>query len=133
MRNQRGSGTLLLCGVLAVVLVVAWVGLVGGSYAVALHRTRGMADRAALAGARAFAQGQDPCRVAESQLAVEAYDNLLSSCRRSGDRHRYTVSVTVGYPVGLSVPGLPDKVQATAHAGPAKPGHGPSVSTGPRL
>lgn len=125
VRDQQGSGTMLLCCVLAVLLLVTWVGAIGGSYAVAVHRTRGLADRAALAGALAYAQGREPCVAAREQMAIEAYAALLAGCRLTGDPYRYVVSITVEYGTDLAVPALPRTVRATAHAGPVEAGPEP--------
>lgn len=130
LRDQQGSGTMLLCCVLAILLLVTWVGAIGGSYAVAMHRTRGLADRAALAGALAYAQGREPCAAAGEQMAVEAHDALLAGCRLTGDPYRYVVSVTVEYGTDLAVPALPPAVRATAHAGPVEAGPGPFPAPG---
>lgn len=122
LRDQRGSGTALLGAVVAVLLLVVWVGSIGGGYAVALHRARAMADRAALAGALAMAQGQDPCRAARAQTAAEEQPGRLAECRQVGDLYRYVVSVRAEYRVSPAFPGLPDSVGASAHAGPVDVG-----------
>ncbi|SDB80743.1 helicase/secretion neighborhood TadE-like protein [Raineyella antarctica] len=127
MRDERGSGTPLLLAALAVLIIVAWVGAVGGSYAIALHQARGVADRAALAGASAYANGADACQACRRQLAAEDPTAEMTDCRQSGDIQRYVVSVQLERPVGVSVPGLPRKVRTTAHAGPVTIGTGPGA------
>ncbi|QGF22828.1 Rv3654c family TadE-like protein [Raineyella fluvialis] len=116
MKEQRGSGTLLLCGVGVILLVLTWVGAVGGAYAIALHRVRGAADRAALAGAVAYASGYPPCPAARRQVAAEA-PAALTGCREVGDLHRYVISAEVQWPVATRVPGMPRSLSAVAHAG----------------
>ncbi len=118
-RDQRGSGTLLLCAAVAILLVLTWAGAVGGGYAVALHRVRGVADRAALAGAVAYATGSDACPAARRQTDAESRA-VLTGCRTVGDLQRYVVSVDIAWPVATRVPGLPRSVHAVAHAGPGE-------------
>lgn len=120
-KDQQGSGTLLLCATVAILLMLTWAGAVGGGYAMALHRVRGVADRAALAGAVAYATGTDPCPVARRQVDAEA-PAVLAECRAVGDLQRYVVSVEVFRPVAIHVPGLPEDVRAVAHAGPGEVG-----------
>ena len=124
MKDQRGSGSLLMCAVVAVLLVITWVGAVGGAYAVALHRARGVADRAALAGAQAYAHGQEPCAAARRQVAADGVTGVLSGCRFVGDAYQYVISVTVARRVAAPVPGLPGSVRAAAFAGPVEIGSG---------
>lgn len=118
-RDQRGSGTLLLCAAVAILLVLTWAGAIGGGYAVALHRVRGVADRAALAGAVAYASGTEPCPVARRQTDAES-PAVMTGCRAVGDLRRYVVSVDISWPVATRAPGLPRTVHAVAHAGPSE-------------
>ena len=113
---ERGSGTLLVVGVMAVVGVVATMAIVAAVYLVVGHRARGAADLAALSGAAAYAEGGDPCPAA-GRLA-RANDARLVRCDRVGDEVDYVVSVTVEVEVGLQVPGLPRALRGRAHAGP---------------
>ena len=114
--DERGSGTLLVVGLMAVVGVVATMAMVAAVYLVVGHRARGAADLAALSGAAAYAEGRDPC-LAAGRLA-RANDARLVRCDRVGDDVDYVVSVTVEVEVGLRVPGLPRALQGRAHAGP---------------
>jgi secretion/DNA translocation related TadE-like protein len=115
-RDERGSGSLLMVGVMAVVGVVAMMAMVAAAYLVAGHRAHGAADLAALSGAAAYAQGRSPCPAA-ARLA-RANDAALVRCDRVGDDVDYVVSVTVEVEVGLRVPGLPRALRGRAHAGP---------------
>ena len=63
-RDERGSGTLLVVGVMAVVGVVALMATVAAVYLVVGHRAHGAADLAALSGAAAYAEGRPPCPAA---------------------------------------------------------------------
>ncbi len=115
-RGERGSGTLLVVGLMAVVGVVAMMAMVAAVYLVAGHRAHGAADLAALSGAAAYAQGRPPCPAA-ARLA-RANGARLTGCDQVGDDVDYVVSVTVEVPVGLRVPGLPRSLGGRAHAGP---------------
>jgi secretion/DNA translocation related TadE-like protein len=115
-RDERGSGTLLVVGVMAVVGVVAMMATVAAAYLVAGHRAHGAADLAALSGAAAYAEGRPPCPAA-ARLA-RANDARLLRCDQVGDDVDYVVSVTVEVEVGLRVPGLPRALDGRAHAGP---------------
>jgi secretion/DNA translocation related TadE-like protein len=115
-RDERGSGTLLMVGVMAVVGVVAMMAVVAAAYLVAGHRAHGAADLAALSGAAAYAEGRSPCPAA-ARLA-RANDARLVACDRVGDDVDYVVSVTVEVQAGLRVPGLPHALRGRAHAGP---------------
>ncbi|SEP64126.1 Rv3654c family TadE-like protein [Microlunatus flavus] len=117
-RGERGSGTLLVVGVMAVVGVVAAVAMVAAAYLVAGHQARGAADLAALSGAAAYAEGRAPCPAA-ARLA-KANGGRLASCDRVGDDVDYVVSVEVVVDVGVRVPGLPRHLEGRAHAGPVR-------------
>ena len=114
--GERGSGTLLMVGVMAVVGVVATMAMVAAVYLVAGHRAHGAADLAALSGAAAYAEGRSPCPTA-ARLA-RANGARLARCDRVGDDVDYVVSVTVEVEVGVRVPGLPRTLSGRAHAGP---------------
>ena len=115
-RDERGSGTLLVVGVMAVVGVLAAVAIVAAAYLVAGHRARGAADLAALSGAAAYAQGRPPCPAA-ARLARQN-GGRLTHCDQVGDDVDYVVSVTVAVEVGIRPPGLPRVLSGRAHAGP---------------
>ena len=115
-RDERGSGTLLMVGVLAVVGVVSMAVVVAAVYLVVGHRASGAADLAALSGAAAYAEGRPPC--AAAARIARANDAGLVRCDQVGDEVDYVVSVTVEVPVGLRVPGLPRALSGRAHAGP---------------
>ena len=117
-RGQRGSGTLLVVGVMAVVGVVAVVATVAAAYLVVGHRARAAADLTALSGAAAYAEGRSPCAAA-ARLA-RANGARLQTCDQVGDEVDYVVSVAVRVDVGLRVPGLPRSLTGRAHAGPVR-------------
>lgn len=115
-RDERGSGTLLVVGLMAVVGVVATMAMVAAAYLVVGHRAHGAADLAALSGAAAYAEGRPPCPAAARM--ARANDARVTRCDRVGDEVDYVVSVTVEVPAGLRVPGLPSVLTGRAHAGP---------------
>ena len=117
-RGERGSGTLLVVGVMAVVGVVAVVATVAAAYLVAGHRARAAADLAALSGAAAYAEGRPPCP--EAARLARSNGGRLQTCDRVGDEVDYVVSVTVRVDVGARVPGLPRSLLGRAHAGPVR-------------
>lgn len=123
-RDERGSGSLLLSATVVTLGVVMWVGSIGGSYAVTLHRARAIADRAALAGAAAYAEGDRACPAVRRQVGEENRPVTVSECQATGDAYRYVVSVEVESPVPVKVVGLPRTVRAAAHAGPTVVGGG---------
>lgn len=117
-RDERGSGTLLVVGIMAVVGVLAVVAMVAAAYLVAGHRARGAADLAALSGAAAFAEGRPPCPAA--RRVARANDARVTGCDQVGDDVDYVVSVTVAVTVPVRVPGLPRSLTGRAHAGPVR-------------
>jgi secretion/DNA translocation related TadE-like protein len=116
----RGSGTVLMAGVMGVVGVLFVVALLVAGYLVAAHRARGAADLAALSGAGRYQQGGDPCAAAGRTAAANGA--RVTSCDRVGDRVGFVVSVTVVVDVRALLPGLPRTVAARAHAGPVHEG-----------
>lgn len=122
--TERGSTTLLavlLVGVavLAAVSMGWWVGVVG-----LRHRAGVAADMSALAGARAWATGGEPCRAAAELAAENAAD--LVACEASPERVWTKVSVRAQ--VVLLGRELPVTVQREAWAGPVRPAPAPAVS-----
>ena len=114
-REQRGSASVLVAGVMGVVVLLTVVALLVAGYEVAQHRVRGAADLAAVSGAAAYAEGRDACE----QAVRSAADNgaTVLSCATVGDLLAYVVSVRVASPVRHRIPGLPTRVVAEAHAG----------------
>ncbi len=97
--------------------VLMWAGMIGGAYAVAMHRARGLADLGALAGADAFDRDGEACPAARRQVAEQSSQASVSWCRTAGDSVTFVVAVTVEVPVRVVLPGLPPLVRATAYAG----------------
>ncbi|WP_315501476.1 Rv3654c family TadE-like protein [Actinomyces radicidentis] len=112
-RSERGSGTVLMTGVIAALLVVA-LGVAGLMSAQAVAgRARAAADLAALGGATALTSVRapgDPCAVAERVAAADAA--VLRSCEVSGE------DVTVEVGVEVRVLGVGRVAVGVARAGP---------------
>ena len=114
-RDQRGSGTVLMAGVMAVVVTLGGTATVVAGYLVSHHQARSAADLAALSGAAAYARGEDAC----DQARRTARQNGASTerCNRVGDEVDFVVTVRVVVEVRVRSPGLPRQVEAVAHAG----------------
>lgn len=119
-RGERGSGTLLMVGVMSVVGIFFGVALLVSGYLLAAHRARGAADLAALSGAGAYQQGRDPCEQAARTARANAA--RITGCDQVGDPVDFVVSVSIAVDVRTRVPGLPRTVPARAHAGPTQGG-----------
>ena len=115
--GQRGSATVLVAGLIGVVLLLGAAALVVAGYEIAYRRARVAADLAALSGAAAFAQGGDACQQARRSAA----DNgaRVVSCDQVGDQVDHVVTVRVRVAVRSRLRGLPEGVEALAHAGSA--------------
>ena len=117
-RDARGSASVLVAGLLGVLVVLSGAALLVAGFAVAHHRARAAADLAAVSGATVFGQGGDACQ----QARRSAQDNgaAVVGCEQVGDQIDYVVTVRVAVTVRTRVPGLPEQVEALAHAGPAR-------------
>lgn len=116
LRDDRGSASLLMVGVMAVVVVLASASLVVAGYLVGHHRARAAADLAALGAATTFQQGADGCAVA--RRTARHNGARMTRCDRVGDEVAFVVTVEVAVAVATPVPGLPTSIVARAHAGP---------------
>lgn len=114
-RTERGSGSVLMMGLMVAVLTVAMAAVYVGGYLIAGHRVRAAADLAAVSAAATYAAGGDGCRAAERN--AEDNDARVVDCDRIGDQIDYVVSVTVAVDVTAVLPGLPTRLTAEAHAG----------------
>ena len=118
--TRRGGGERGLASVLAVATVIALVtvaavGLVGMGYAAAARSVRAAADLVAISGAQAQARGADAC--AEARRVAARNEVEVGRCEVTGDLIDFVVEVGVRRPVGVRLPGLPERVQAVAYAG----------------
>lgn len=115
IRTQRGSGTVLVVGVLAVVMLISFAGVCIAGYLVTAHRAKAAADLAALAGARAKAEGDDVCAAVRANAAANGAE--ADDCDVVGDDQDFVVRVRTMIKVDAPVPGLPDRVTGIAYAG----------------
>ncbi|MFC7623248.1 Rv3654c family TadE-like protein [Microlunatus sp. GCM10028923] len=115
-RDERGSGTMLMVGVMIVITVLAFVGTCVAGYAVAVHQARAAADLAALSGAVARTDGGDGCATATS--IARANRTTMTTCDVVGDQLDFVITIQVRRDVPPLWPGLPESVSAKAHAGP---------------
>ncbi len=114
--RERGSATLLVVGLMAVVVVLSGAAMVIAGYLVAYHRARGAADLSALSAAAAFEKGENGCGQARRTAAQNGA--RLTRCDRVGDEVDFVVTVRVAFVVQPRMPGLPGLVSAVAHAEP---------------
>lgn len=114
-RSERGVGTLVMVGVMAVVLALSLVAICIAGYLVAAQHARTAADLAALSGASTFAAGGDACSAARKNAGRNGAS--VTSCNQVGDQIDFVVTVGTSVSVGVRVPGLPWTVNAVAYAG----------------
>ena len=113
--GERGSGTVLVAGVVLVLMAVTAALLVIGGYLIAADRARGAADLVAVSAAAEQAGGGHGCRSAERLAERNGVE--LVRCVVAGDSLDFVVSVTVRQPFRVRLPLLPSGVPATSHAG----------------
>ena len=116
MRNERGSATMLMIGLMAVVVLLSGTAMLVAGYLVGQHRARAAADLSALSAAAVFQGGGDGCT--QARQTARRNDARLTRCDRVGDRVDWVVTVRVAVPTRTRVPGLPRAVTAEAHAEP---------------
>jgi secretion/DNA translocation related TadE-like protein len=115
IRGDKGSGSLLMVGVMAVVLMFGLGGVCIAGYLLAAHQVRSSADLAALSGAAAFADGADACDAAKSN--ARSNHARVVDCDVVGDPLDFVVTVRAEVELDLRVPGLPRQLLAVAYAG----------------
>ena len=116
--DQRGSGTLLIIGM--IVLLVVGLGAFGivGRYLIARQSAQSAADLAALAGAQTYGAGGDGCRAAEA--SAERNGHRLADCSVVGSDVDFVLTATIVAPVDVGTSTLPDSVRVQAYAGPVR-------------
>jgi secretion/DNA translocation related TadE-like protein len=114
VKDERGSATILVTGVVAVLMSLVVLGLQVGGAVLTRHRVAGAADLAALAAAGQLVEGAD--RACErARWVVERMSATMTACRISG--WEAYVEVTAR-PPGWAV--LSGTANAHARAGPAE-------------
>ncbi len=116
LRDQRGSATVVMLGVIALVLMLTITGLMLASAVLASHRARAAADLGALAAAGVLMRGGPVIAACESaaQVAARNHGRLLV-CLASGTEVRLRVAVVAGV-TGVGV------ASARSRAGPGASG-----------
>jgi secretion/DNA translocation related TadE-like protein len=110
-RGERGAVTVLTVAMLGMLLLLTAALAVGEAMVVAHRRAQSAADLAALAGAQAIQQAQDPCGAASAVAA--ANDAVVTGC--AVDAYDVTISAQVAGPRWL---GSHADFDAEAKAGP---------------
>lgn len=114
-RTERGLGTVVTVGVMAVLLALGVTGACIAGYLLAAQRVRTAADLAALSGATAYAKGADPCAAARRN--ARGNNAVVVSCSQVGDLVDFVVTIRAEVRVRVRLPGLPTRSTAVAHAG----------------
>lgn len=96
-------------------VTLAAVGVLALAYSAAARSVRAAADLAAVSGAQAHGRGDDAC--GEARRVAARNDVGVHGCEVTGDLIDFVVEVRVARPVGWRLPGLPERVVATAYAG----------------
>lgn len=128
IRDERGSGTMIMIGVVIVVLALAWAATIIAGYLLAGHRAKSAADLAAVSGASAVLRGEQGCPTARR---VAARQRAVARCEQVGDTLDFVVTVHALVTVPLTFPGLPTQVGATGHAGPTVTGEVAGAAASP--
>jgi secretion/DNA translocation related TadE-like protein len=105
-----------MIGLMGVVIMFGSAAIVIAGYLSAHHRARAAADLAALSGAAAYQQGQDPC--GQADRTARGNGATVRHCDRVGDHFDFVVTVRVAVLIRLRIPGLPRTADAEAYAGP---------------
>lgn len=113
--DQDGSGTMLIIGVMAVLIMIGAAATLVSGYAVAAHGARNAADLSALSGAHAMSAGADACAAAEE--IARSNHVALAGCSVVGEAGDFVITVTVQVDVGTRIPGLPTELTQRAWAG----------------
>jgi len=113
--SERGSGTVLMMGVMTLTAMTAFVAACLMSWIRCVHQTRSVADLAALAGAEALNAGRDACDTA----AVTATSNrtTMTACVIESNGIDFVVRVTVQMDAKPQVPFGPTQFVHTSEAG----------------
>ncbi len=113
-RSQRGSATVLVLAMMAVLVFVAAASAVVVAMVVVHRAAQSAADLAALAGAQAVAEGGDGC--AKAALVAAANGARVADCLVTGRVIDVTVHVTGPHWLGQRA-----DLVARSRAGPAGP------------
>lgn len=115
LRDERGSGTLLVAGISLAMVTTALAATIVAAWFSTAHATQSAADLVALAGAGALTEGGDACRAA-GEAALRNGTSIVE-CEAFGSGSHVVVEVSVEQPLRPRVPGFPESVVRTATAG----------------
>ncbi|MDR0989743.1 MAG: flp pilus-assembly TadE/G-like family protein [Propionibacteriaceae bacterium] len=121
-RSETGAGSLMMVGVILGLVTVLWALLTATSFLTAQHRVRAAADMTALTGAQAaldFGANEtvtsQACEAARSVAA--SHQATLDDCQVIAFAGFVAVETRVSVAAPFSLPGLPERLEATAWAG----------------
>ena len=114
-RGEAGAATPLVVLTVMGLVTVAAVGVLALAYSAAARSVRAAADLAAVSGAQAHGRGDDAC--GEARRVAARNEVGVHECEVTGDLIDFVVEVRVNRPIGWRLPGLPERVAATAYAG----------------
>lgn len=115
MKDERGSGTVLMVLVTAMLILLMSGLAILGIYLLGSSQARAGADLVALSAASTHARGGDGCHTARS-LASQNQVRLVE-CDITGDQLEFVVSVEVEVTFDSEVPVGPIALRARAYAG----------------
>lgn len=112
---ELGVATPLVVLTVMGLVTLAVVGVLALAYSAATRSVRAAADLAAVSGAQAHGRGDDAC--GEARRVAARNEVGVNGCEVTGDLIDFVVEVRVTRSVGWRLPGLPERVAATAYAG----------------
>ncbi len=115
VRGEAGAAAPLVVLTVMGLVTVAAVGVLALSYSAAARSVRAAADLVAVSGAQAHARGVDACD--EARRIAGRNEVAVGTCEVTGDLIDFVVEVRVTRGIGWRLPGLPERVGATAYAG----------------
>lgn len=128
-RSDRGSATIWMLGLGAVVLAVAMLTVTRGSAVLARHRLERTADLTALAAAQQIGRAAQPCAAASRIAAANAAALTSCTARLDPSGRSGTVAVTVRQTVGFPLLGartLTSRARAGRQPAVARPQASPT-------
>ena len=113
--SERGSGTVLMMGVMTITAMMAFVAACLMSWFGYVRQTRFAADLAALAGAEALSAGSDACEAADATATSNR--TTMTACVTQSNGVDFVVRVTVQMDAKPQVPFGPTQFTHTSEAG----------------
>lgn len=115
MNSQRGAGSGLTVCIAIVVIMVAIVAAVHGSWLASGQHARSSADLSALAAGREHALGGDGCE--KARITAKQQSARVTSCELTSGFGEFVIDVTVEVDLIPAIPGAPQTSTASAKAG----------------